>query len=106
MVSPQIISLFYLSLVEIIGDFSLKEYANTFSKTALATGILGYMGVVYFLIVSLKGSTVLYVNGMWDGISSLLESICAYVFLGERFKKTHQYFGLVFIIFGLILIKE
>jgi multidrug transporter EmrE-like cation transporter len=106
MVYPQILSLFYLSLVEIIGDFSLKEYANnTLAYPALITGILSYIGVVYFLIVSLKGSTVLYVNGMWDGISALLESICAYVFLGERFKKTHQYIGLLFIIFGIILVK-
>jgi multidrug transporter EmrE-like cation transporter len=68
-------------------------------------GIGGYIGVVYLLIISLQGSTVLMVNGAWDGISTLIESISAYIFLGERFHSYLQYIGLLFIIIGVYLLK-
>ena len=96
-----------LSIVEIYGDFSLKFYAQSGKMSDLGQGILGYIGVVYFLIRSLKSNgTVLYVNGMWDGISGLIESIAAFVLLGERLEKTSQYVGLVLTIVGIVLLKQ
>jgi len=94
-----------LSTIEIIGDFALKEFANKGGLVSLTVGIGGYIGVVYMLIVSLQGSTVLLVNGAWDGISALLESIAAYIFLGERFHSGFQYVGLFLIIIGVYLLK-
>jgi multidrug transporter EmrE-like cation transporter len=99
---PQIIT---LSLVEIVGDFAFKEYANRGGLLALSIGIVGYIGVCIMLIISLQGSTVLLVNGAWDGISALVESIAAFVILGERFHNYLQYFGIVFIVIGLYLLK-
>ena len=55
-----------LSLIEIVGDFGLKQYANHGGIFSLMTGIIGYIGVVCMLIVSLQGSTILIVNGAWD----------------------------------------
>ena len=95
----------YMSLVEIVGDFSLKQFANDGGYHYLATGILGYIGVVYFLIRSLQGSTILLVNGAWDAISTIIESIAAFVILGERFEYPEQYIGLVLISIGLVLLK-
>jgi multidrug transporter EmrE-like cation transporter len=94
-----------LSVVEIIGDFALKEFSNKGGFLPFTIGIGGYIGVVYLLIVSLQGSTVLLVNGAWDGISALIESIAAYIFLGERFHSYLQYIGLLFIIIGVYLLK-
>jgi multidrug transporter EmrE-like cation transporter len=94
-----------LSLIEIVGDFGLKQYANHGGIFSLMTGVIGYFGVVCMLIVSLQGSTILMVNGAWDGISTLLESVAAYVLLGERFHDMGQYIGLGFIIIGLYLLK-
>ena len=94
-----------LSLVEIIGDFALKEFANKGGILPFTIGIGGYIGVVYLLIMFLQGSTVLMVNGAWDGISALIESISAYIFLGERFHSYLQYIGLLFIIIGVYLLK-
>lgn len=94
-----------LSLIEIGADFALKEFANNKGGEYLLIGSVGYMGVVYYLIRSLQNSTVLMVNGTWDGISTLYESIAAYVILGERFEHTSQYVGLLFIIFGLFLLR-
>ena len=94
-----------LSVVEIIGDFALKEFANNGGLLPLSIGVSGYIGVVYFLIVSLQNSTVLLVNGAWDGISAIIESIAAYIFLGERFHSHIQYIGLFLIIIGVYLLK-
>lgn len=97
--------IFALSSIEIIGDFALKKFANEGGIIHLTVGVLGYIGVVGFLIVSLQGSTILMVNGAWDGISTLLESLAAYYILGERFDSPLQYIGLLFIVVGLFLLK-
>ena len=102
----QIWYLIFLAIVEIIGDFAFERYANTGSINAFSLGIVGYIGVVYFLIKSLRGSTILYVNGMWDGISSLVESLMAFLYLGERFDRPIQYVGLGLIIVGLFCLKS
>jgi len=94
-----------LSAVEIIGDVSLKEYANDKGEIFLLIGILGYVGVVIFLILNLQGSTLLIVNNAWDGTSSLIESLFAYFILGERFEHYSQYLGAFAIILGLFLLK-
>lgn len=99
---PQIFS---LAAIEIVGDYGLKEYANKGGWHYLATGLVGYVGVIVLLIVSLQGSTILLVNNAWDGASSILESIFAFVVLGERFDNYLQYVGIILIISGMMLLK-
>ena len=94
-----------LALVEIVGDYGLKEFANGGGWAYLATGVVGYIGVVVALIMNLQGSSILLVNNAWDGMSSLTESLFAYVVLGERFDHWSQYVGLVMIVVGLFLLK-
>jgi multidrug transporter EmrE-like cation transporter len=94
-----------LSITEVFGDFALKKYANEGGLTFLAYGILGYVGVVYFLIHSLRGSSLLMVNAAWDGISAFIESLLAYIVLGERFSDPNQYIGIVLIVVGLFFLK-
>ena len=96
----------FLSLIEVYGDFSLRFYAQTNSPFWLGNGIVGYIGVVYYLIQSLQHNNVLYVNGMWDGVSSIIESVASYVFLGDRLQKPTEYLGLVLIIVGVFLMKN
>ena len=98
-------SIVLLSVVEIYGDFALRFYAQTNNITYLFHGIAGYVGVIFFLIQSLRQGNVLYVNGMWDGISGVLESAAAYVVLGDRLEKPIQYVGLVLTFVGLFLLK-
>lgn len=100
-----VVEIIGLSLVEIIGDFSLKKYSNGGTLFDLGVGIIGYIGVVIMLIISLHGTTVLLVNVAWDGISALIESIAAIIILGERFDHPSQYLGVIFVIFGLFLLK-
>jgi multidrug transporter EmrE-like cation transporter len=99
---PQILA---LSFTEIIGDTALKQYANDQGNLYLGIGIAGYIGVVILLIITLQESSLLMVNNAWDGTSSLLESIFAYVVLGERFDNYLQYFGAFSIVIGLYLLK-
>jgi len=94
-----------LSLTEIYGDFALRFYAQTSKVEWLAHGITGYAGVVFFLVQALRGNNVLYVNGLWDGVSGLIESVAAYYILGDRLEKSAQYIGVLFVIVGIILMK-
>lgn len=92
-------------LTEIIGDFGYKKFAENGGINNFAVGTIGYIGVIYALIRSLQGSQVLVVNAAWDGLSALVESIAAIVILGEGFDDPCKYLGIIFIIFGLFLLK-
>lgn len=91
--------------IEIFADFNLRWYAQTDVTKYLYTGVGGYVGVVYFLIRSLRDDNLLLVNSVWDGLSSLIESVAAYVLLGDRLTTVHQYLGLILTILGVILLK-
>lgn len=101
-----------LSLAEILGDFELEAYAHGKGSDHLYAGLIGYAGVVYMLVKSMqpknngsRGSDILKVNLLWDGVSALVESLAAYYLLGETFKDDKQYLGAVLIIVGLVLVK-
>jgi len=93
-----------LSIAEIVGDFGFKAFARTGTGASFAQGTLGYVAVIYFLIRSLKVGNVLYVNGMWDGVSAVLETIAAYIILGERLNRPIEYLGLIAIIAGIFML--
>jgi multidrug transporter EmrE-like cation transporter len=94
-----------LILTEIVGDFGYKEFANKGGIKNFAVGTAGYVGVVYYLIRSLQGSQVLLINAAWDGLSALMESVAAFVILGERFDDPYKYLGIILIIVGLLFLK-
>ena len=98
------LNIFLLSFAEVFGDFGYKAFARTGTKASFAQGSLGYVAVIYFLIKSLKQGNVLYVNGMWDGVSAIIESLAAYLILGERLKGTAQYAGLALVIIGILML--
>ena len=95
-----------MSLTEIIGDFGFKNVARVGGVGNWAAGLTGYAGVIYFLIRSLKVGNVTYVNGMWDGISAILETAVAFFIFGERLNSVSQYLGLGLIIAGLFILKS
>jgi hypothetical protein len=97
-------NILFLSFAEVLGDFGYKSFARTGAKASFAQGSLGYVAVIYFLIKSLKEGNVLYVNGMWDGVSAIIESIAAYLILGERLNRPSEYAGLALIIGGIFML--
>jgi multidrug transporter EmrE-like cation transporter len=100
------LNIIFLGVSELFGDFSLQSYVNSNSTNSLLWGIIGYIGVVFFLIKALRDAPILYVNGMWDGISAILESSLAFLLLGQRLKHTKQYIGLILIIIGIFFMKN
>jgi multidrug transporter EmrE-like cation transporter len=95
-----------LSAVEVFGDLNARWYAQTNKPQYLAGGIVGYLGILFFLVKALRTHNLLYVNGMWDGISTIIESLAAFFILGDRLTKPEQYAGLGLIIVGLFLLRE
>ena len=95
-----------VAAIEIFGDFQLRWYAQTNLLKHLVQGIAGYVAVVFFLIRSFRSDNVLYVNSVWDGLSSIIESVAAYYYLGDRLKSSQQYLGLVMTIAGVLLLKS
>ena len=95
-----------MSLAEIFGDFKYKDFARVGGTENFVAGSAGYIAVIYFLIKSFREGNVIYVNGMWDGVSCLLEACAAYLILGERLNKPSQYIGLGFIIMGIFILKS
>lgn len=98
--------IFWLSVAEIFGDFKFKDFARLGGIENFTQGLAGYAGVIFFLIRSLRVNDVIYVNGMWDGISAILETLAAYFILGERLKSPWQYVGIGLIIVGLFLLRK
>ena len=95
-----------LSVVEVFGDLNAAQYVKTNSPVYLAGGVIGYAGILYFLIKCLQTRNLLYVNGMWNGISTIIESLAAFFILGNRLDRPEQYIGLSLIIGGLLLLRE
>ena len=94
-----------LSISEIFGDFALKRYADNGGLSNLGYGILGYIGVVFFLVQSLRGNSIMVVKASWDGISAIIEYILAYLILGERLSDPNQYIGIGLIVCGMFFLK-
>ena len=93
-----------LVFAELLGDVSLKQYAQGKGFNYLFLGILGYIFVVILLILSLKNGTILIVNNGWNALNSIIENGFAYFVLGERLEP-EQYCGIFFIVLGVYFLK-
>ena len=96
----------WITLSEIIGDTGFKYYARNNELSFFSMGITGYTGVCYYLIQALQHKNILMVNGTWDGFSTLLEGIFAFIVLGERLIHIRQYVGYILITIGLFLLRD
>ena len=84
-----------MTLTEIFGNFNIQRYAQTNRNADLFLGILGYIGVIYFLARSFGHGNMLWVGAMWEGMIIVFSSAFAYFYLGERFHHPVQYLGIV-----------
>ena len=90
---------------QIFGDFGFKEFVIEQSHLGLLRGLVGYTGVIFFLLKSLTSSNILWINGMWSGSTLIFESLAAFFLLGERFEHPWQYVALLMITVGVIMLK-
>lgn len=94
-----------LSLAELFGDINFKHYARQGKVDNLVLGVVGYAVLIFFLIKALQRGNLIYVNGMWDGISAVLSTVVAYIFLKERLNSGCQWIGLALIIVGVFVLR-
>ena len=91
-----------ISFVEFFGDSAFKTYSRTESKKSLMTGIIFYSLVIILLIKALTQSNLIYTNALWDATSTVIATLLAYFWLGERLNSPYQYVGLASIVMGII----
>ena len=96
-----LLNICFMSVAEIFGNRNFQNYATSNKYKDLLLGILGYIGVMYFLIRSFGHGNMLWVSTMWEGMIVLLTTGFAYFYLGERFHHPVQYIG---ILLGLLAV--
>ena len=94
---------FYLTTTELIGDVSLKHYAQKGGMLALAIGTACYLGLEAILIDKLKHNSLAIVNGYWDGMSNIATAIAAMA-MGETLTSI-QLTGLSLVSAGLFMLE-
>ena len=94
-----------MSLAEIFGNFHLKNFASSNSHHNLLCGILGYCGVLYFLVRSfMLGGSLMWVSALWEGFITVLGAGVGYFLLGERFSHPVQYIGILLGIVAMLMV--
>ena len=94
-----------VSLVEYFGDLNFQKFAKTGKTSNLFYGVIFYAFMIKLLIEALKKSNLIYMNGMWDGVSTIIGTIFAWWLLHERLSNPMQWLGLVLIFLGLIALN-
>lgn len=93
----------YLTTTELIGDISLKIYAQKGGIVALAIGTAAYLGLEAIMIDKLKHNSLAIVNGYWDGMSNIATTIAA-LFMGETLTSL-QLAGISLVSAGLFMLE-
>lgn len=92
-----------LTAVELVGDVSLKQYAQTDNPLFLGVGVSSYLGLTYVLQDALRTEKLAVVNSYWDAYSNLLTTGVAVGVLGEKVSG-QQLVGMLLIGTGLLLL--
>jgi multidrug transporter EmrE-like cation transporter len=101
-----LLEVFGMSCAETFGNFNLKRFAQSGNSAHhnLGLGILGYAGVLFFLIRAFALKNLLVVTVLWEGMITVIGAASAYFFLGERFKHPVQWLGLLLAILSVLII--
>jgi multidrug transporter EmrE-like cation transporter len=90
-----VVNVLCMTLSEIFGNFNVQKFAQTNRRGDLLFGLLGYLGVIFFLWRSFGHGNMLWVTTMWEGMIIVFGSAFAYLYLGERFHHPIQYIGII-----------
>jgi hypothetical protein len=99
-----LVQIMMMSLAETFGNVHFKWFAKSQAHHHLLGGVMGYVGVMYYLVQSFSSSSLMYVSAMWEGMITVLGALVAYFFLGERFTSPVQYLGIVFGLLGMMMV--
>lgn len=95
------LTILLISIIEYIGDSNFKFYARESKIHNLVIALAMYLLMCVHLVIALKKTNITYLNGIWDGVSIIIESLLAYIILRETLSNRIQYVGLFMIIIGI-----
>jgi multidrug transporter EmrE-like cation transporter len=89
---------------EIWGNANFKLFTTNGKHHHLYAGILGYVGVLIFLIKCLQTGSLLWVSAMWEGMIVVMGSLVAVIVLGENFESPIQWIGVGLGVVSMLLV--
>ena len=99
-----IVNVALMTASEIWGNAHFKLFTTNGNHHHLYAGILGYVGVLIFLIKCLQTGTLLWVSAMWEGMIVVLGSLVAVFVLGENFESPIQWVGVGLGVVSMLLV--
>ena len=90
-----LLNVMLMSSAEIFGNSNFQRFAQSNESKHFLLGVLGYAGVIFFLVKSFGHGNMLWVTTMWEGMIILMSASFAYFYLGERFSHPVQYLGIL-----------
>jgi multidrug transporter EmrE-like cation transporter len=99
---PPLLGGILLSLVESVGDFSLKKYAITDSKGFLGIGVAVYTILAGILGWLMKTNGLAIVNAFWDATSNVLTMALGGLVFNETY-TVRQWIGMVVVTLGIFM---
>jgi multidrug transporter EmrE-like cation transporter len=101
-----LINIVLMTLAEIFGNVHFKWFAASGAHSHLIGGVIGYLGVMFYLVQSFSAGNLLYVSAMWEGMITVIGSAVAIFFLGERFNSPIQYWGIVLGLVAMLMVHS
>jgi multidrug transporter EmrE-like cation transporter len=93
----------FLTIIEIVGQYNLKQFNLTNSYLNYAVGIFFYIIAIVIFTNMLSYSKIGIINHLWNIFSSVFAFIMAKIFFGETI-PLHGLIGIFFSIIGMVLI--
>jgi multidrug transporter EmrE-like cation transporter len=94
-----------LSLVEAVGDYSLKRYATGAGSLFFGVGFAIYGLLAVILSWTFQSNGMAIVNTFWDGTSNIVNMLVAALLLKESY-SFKQWLGMSIVSLGLFLINN
>jgi multidrug transporter EmrE-like cation transporter len=92
-----------LTMVEAVGDFSIKKYVQGSGSGFLGVGIGVYLSLVGLLVWLFKTLGLAITNSYWDATSNIVSIFVGACLLGESY-TLKQWLGMAIVGFGMFLI--
>ncbi len=92
-----------LTLVEAVGDFSIKKYVQGSGYGFLGVGIGVYLSLVGLLVWLFKTLGLAITNSYWDATSNIISMFVGACMLGETY-TLKQWLGMAIVGLGMFLI--
>lgn len=92
-----------LTLVEAVGDFSIKKYVQGSGLGFLGIGVGVYLSLVGLLVWLFKSLGLAITNSYWDATSNIISMVVGACLLHETY-TLKQWLGMALVGFGMFLI--